>query len=87
MERTVEITNRAGIHVRPAAKIAEISNKYKSEIVFVKDNVEINAKSIMDVLTLMAGQGAKIVIRAEGPDAEQALNELEALIISKFNED
>jgi len=87
LERIVIISNKAGIHVRPAAKIAELANKFKSDILLNKDGVEVNAKSIMDVLTLAAGEGTRIIIKAEGEDANSALNELEALINSKFSEE
>lgn len=87
MEKTVIISNKAGIHVRPAAKIADLSNKFQSDIFFIKDGVEINAKSIMDILMLAAGQGAEISIKATGIDEIEAIRELESLINSKFSED
>lgn len=87
MEITLEISNKAGIHVRPAAKIADLANKFKANISLVKDDTEVNAKSIMDLLTLAAGEGTTIIIRAEGEDEADAINQLEKLIRSKFSEE
>ncbi|MBI5777987.1 MAG: HPr family phosphocarrier protein [Planctomycetes bacterium] len=87
MERIVRISNKSGIHVRPAAQIAETSNKFQANVVFIKDGIEVNAKSIMELLTLAAGEGTKITIKAEGADEAKALDALEALVNSKFSED
>jgi phosphocarrier protein len=87
LERTVTILNKAGIHVRPAAQIAELANKFKANIILAKDGVEVNAKSIMDLLTLSAGQGIKLIIKAEGEDSEEAIDAIESLINSKFSEE
>lgn len=87
MERTVKISNKSGIHVRPAAQIAELANKFQANITFVKDGNEINAKSIMDLLTLAAGEGTQIKIKAEGIDEKKAIDALESLVNSKFSED
>lgn len=86
MERIVKISNKTGIHVRPAAQIAELANKFQAHIAFVKDGTEVNAKSIMEILTLAAGEGTKIAIKAEGVDEIKALDALEALVNSKFSE-
>jgi phosphocarrier protein HPr len=87
LQKTVIITNKAGIHVRPAAKIADLANKFNSKIVFTKDGVDVNAKSIMDLLTLAATEGTSITIRAEGDDELTAVTEIEKLIQSKFSEE
>jgi len=87
LERTVKISNKSGIHVRPAAQIAELANKFQANITFVKDGNEINAKSIMDLLTLAAGEGTQIKIKAEGIDEKKAIDALESLVNSKFSED
>lgn len=87
MERIVKISNKSGIHVRPAAQIAEVSNKFQANVTFIKDGIEVNAKSIMELLTLAAGEGTKILIKAEGADEIRALDALEALVNSKFSED
>ena len=87
MERTVLISNKAGIHVRPAAKIADLANKFEANVLLIKDSTIVNAKSIMDVLTLAASEGTSITIRAEGPDQDKAIDELAALIDNKFSEE
>ena len=86
MERTVQIANKLGLHARAAAKLVTLAQKFKSEIHIRKDNREVSGKSIMGVMMLAAGKGSRITLRAEGPDAEKALDALEALIARKFDE-
>ena len=85
-ERTVQVENEAGIHARPAAEIVKLASKFKSEIVIVRDDLEVNAKSIMGVMMLAAECGATITLRATGDDAEAALDALCAVIANKFGE-
>ena len=85
-ERIVEVANEAGIHARPAAEIVKLAAKFRSEIVIIRDGLEVNAKSIMGVMMLAAECGASITIRAEGEDAEAALDALAELIANKFGE-
>ncbi|MFA5794658.1 MAG: HPr family phosphocarrier protein [Candidatus Brocadiia bacterium] len=87
MEKNVTIVNKLGIHVRPAAQMAELANKFKANIIITKNNYAVNAKSIMELLTLAAGQGTVLTLKADGDDAGQALESLEKLIGNKFNED
>ena len=87
MEKTIEVSNKAGIHVRPAAKIDDLANKFSANIYIIKDEIEVNAKSIMDLLTLVASEGTKITIKAKGTDEVEAINQLEKLIRSKFSEE
>jgi phosphocarrier protein HPr len=87
LEKNLIISNKSGIHVRPAAQIADVANKFDSDIIIMKDNTEVNAKSIMDILTLAAGQGTKITVRATGVDEKKAIEEIEFLIMSKFFEE
>lgn len=86
VERTVTIVNRQGLHARPAAEIVKLTSKYKSEVTLVRDDLEVNGKSIMGVMMLAAEQGASLQLRADGPDAEQVLEELSTLIANKFGE-
>ena len=86
-ERTITIKNKLGIHVRPAAQIAELANKYNANIVFTRDNLSANAKSIVELLTLGAVGQSTLTIKAEGPDAEPALTALTQLIEGKFGEE
>jgi phosphocarrier protein HPr len=85
-EREVKIINKLGIHARPAAEIVKTAGKYKSNIIIVRDDLEVNAKSIMGVMMLAAENGATIVLRANGDDAEAALDALTAVIANKFGE-
>jgi phosphocarrier protein HPr len=85
-ERTVTITNKYGIHARPAAEIVKTAAKFKSEITLVRDDVEVNGKSIMGVMMLAAEQGSTLLVRADGPDEAEALEALATLIASNFGE-
>jgi phosphocarrier protein len=87
IERTVTVSNRAGIHARPAAILVEKIQKFKSAIYMEKGPDRINAKSIMGVITLGAGYGTELTIRAEGEDETQAVETLVRLFESKFEED
>jgi phosphocarrier protein len=85
-ERTVEIVNKNGLHARPAAEIVKLAAKFKSEITIVKDDLDVNGKSIMGVMMLAAEHGSTILFRAEGPDADAALDALAMLVSNKFGE-
>ena len=85
-ERTVQIVNKAGLHARPAAEIVKLAAKYSSDITVVREDLEVNGKSIMGVMMLAAECGSTLQLKAEGPDAKEALDALEQLIESKFGE-
>jgi phosphocarrier protein len=85
--KEVVIENRLGMHARPAAMFVKLAAKFRSEIWVSKEAEEVNGKSIMGLMMLAAGQGSRLQLRCEGPDAEDALRELEQLIKSRFNED
>jgi phosphocarrier protein len=85
-EREVKILNKLGIHARPAAEIVKAAGKFKSNITIVRDDLEVNAKSIMGVMMLAAECGATVTLRAIGEDAEAALDALAGVIASKFGE-
>ncbi|MDQ6625203.1 MAG: HPr family phosphocarrier protein [Verrucomicrobiota bacterium] len=87
VEKEVTIVNRLGMHARPAARFVRVASRFRSEIWVEKDGEQINGKSIMGLMMLAAGQGSKLLIRCEGPDADRAMQELEELIAGKFNED
>ena len=87
IEKEITIINRLGMHARPAAMFVRIASRFRSEIWVKKGEEEINGKSIMGLMMLAAGQGSKLKIRCEGPDADKALEELEELINARFNED
>jgi phosphocarrier protein HPr len=86
VERTVQILNKNGLHARPAAEVVKIAAKFTSEITLARDDLEVNGKSIMGVMMLAAECGASVRLRAEGADAEQAVDALATLIANKFGE-
>jgi phosphocarrier protein HPr len=81
------IVNRMGMHARPASLIVKTADRYRSRIWIRKDDLEVNGKSIMGVMMLAAEPGATLVLRADGPDEEEALAALSQLIAEKFHED
>ncbi len=86
-ERTFTIKNKLGLHARAANMVVQTASNFASSITVTKDGIEANAKSIMGLLLLAACQGSKIVIRAKGKDAQEALKELGKLIEGKFGEE
>jgi len=87
IEKDLTIPNRLGLHARPAAMFVRIASRYRSEIWVSKEGEEVNGKSIMGLMMLAAGQGSKLRVRCEGPDADKAMEEIEALVKAGFNED
>jgi phosphocarrier protein len=86
VERTVQIVNSNGLHARPAAEIVKAAARYKSSVTLDRDGFEVNGKSIMGVMMLAAEYGATLTLRADGPDAEDAVEALAVLIANKFGE-
>ena len=86
VERSVQILNKNGLHARPAAEIVKTSARFQSDVTLVRDDMEVNGKSIMGVMMLAAECGSTLVLRAEGSDANEALEALAALILNKFGE-
>ena len=87
LEKEIMIVNRLGMHARPAAMFVRVASRFRAEVWVEKEGEEINGKSIMGLMMLAAGQGSKLKIRCEGPDADKLLEEIEQLIASKFSED
>ena len=87
IEKEVPIVNRLGLHARPAAMFVRIASRHRAEIWVSKEGEEVNGKSIMGLMMLAAGQGSKLRIRCDGPDADKAMEELEELVKAGFNED
>jgi phosphocarrier protein HPr len=85
-ERTVTIVNRNGVHARPAAEIVKTAGKFASNVTIVRDDLEVNGKSIMGVMMLAAECGSEIILRATGPDADAAIDALAQLVATKFGE-
>ncbi len=82
----IVISNKLGLHARAAAKLTQLTAKFKSEIFIAKGAQRVNAKSIMGVMMLAAGMGVTVKLDATGSDADQALAEIESLFDSKFGE-
>jgi phosphocarrier protein HPr len=80
------IGNKLGMHARPAAQFVKRASKYACEVWVEKDDEQVNGKSIMGLMMLAAGQGAKLTVTAEGADAESAVAELGSLIQSGFDD-
>jgi phosphocarrier protein HPr len=85
-EQDVQILNKNGLHARPAAEIVKAASKFKSEITIVRDDIEVNGKSIMGVMMLAAECGATITLRASGPDADDAIAAIASIVARKFGE-
>ncbi len=81
------VTNKLGIHARPAALFVKTASRFVCEIFVEKDGERINGKSIMGLMMLAAGPGSKLTIHAQGGDAPEALLELENLVKRKFDEE
>lgn len=86
-QETVTIKNRAGIHARPAALIVKTANKYDSEIFLEHENMRINAKSIMGIITLGANYKSIIQVIAEGDDEEEVVSAIVKLFENRFEEE
>ncbi len=85
-EETVRIPNRLGLHARPAAAFVKLSSSFRSHISVEKDGLEVNGKSIMGVMMLAAECGSRLRIRATGPDHDDAVASLAALVRDGFGE-
>jgi phosphocarrier protein HPr len=87
VSKELTVINDSGIHARPAALIVETATKFKSNVIFIKDGMRANAKSIMNIMLLAAEPGAVIKVETEGPDEGDALSAIEALFSSRFKYD
>ena len=87
ISRTVTIINKLGLHARAATRLVNCASAFKSELWVKNSEKTINGKSIMGVLTLAAGKGARLQIKADGPDQEEALEAAIDLISDRFGED
>ncbi|WP_462326282.1 HPr family phosphocarrier protein [Desulfobaculum sp.] len=81
------VRNELGLHARPAARLAQEAQRFAAEITLTMDEQEVDAKSILDILTLAAPQGCDLVVRANGDDAAEALKTLTELFQTRFGED
>ena len=85
--RELVVSNKQGIHARPASRFVRTANQFECEVFVEKDGERVNGKSIMGLMMLAAGPGCKITVIATGPDASRAVHELEALFKRKFEEE
>ena len=86
ISRDIEIKNKLGLHARAAAKLVHCAARFKSDIKVRKGDEEVDGKSIHGILLLAAGRGSVITVRADGADERAALDAVENLIDSKFDE-
>ncbi len=86
ISKTFTILNELGIHARSAAMIMEVANRYQAKVVLERDGREVDAKSILGILTLGCPKGSRVSVTAEGTDAQEAVEELGRLIENKFGE-
>jgi phosphocarrier protein HPr len=84
--REVEIVNRLGLHARASAKLTQLAAKYQCDVAMARNNRRVNAKSIMGVMMLAAGKGAKVTLETDGPDEAEAMEALVALVADYFGE-
>ena len=82
----IVVSNKLGLHARASAKLTQLAGRFRSEIFIARAGKRVNAKSIMGVMMLAAGRGTTVTVDAEGPDADQALLDIEALFNDKFGE-
>jgi phosphocarrier protein len=83
-QREVEILNKEGLNAAASAKLAQVASEYLSEVSVARRGRKVNAKSLMGVMMLVAGQGSRIVIETDGPDETEALEAIVALIANSF---
>jgi len=87
LEQTISIQNKLGLHARASAKLATEASHFKADIMLIKDDIEVNCKSIMGIMMLAACKGTELILRADGDDAEEALAAISALVNAHFGED
>lgn len=87
IEKELRISNALGLHGRASAKLAETASRFASDIRLLGEAGEVDAKSILDVMSVACGRGAVVKVRAVGPDAEAAVMAIEALVRNKFDEE
>jgi phosphocarrier protein HPr len=85
-QREIRIINKLGLHARAAAKVVHAANDFESKIFLGINGEEVNAKSILGLLTLAATQGTPLTLRAEGPDEDAAVEAISSLFADRFGE-
>ena len=87
VERSVKIQNELGLHARAATKLVQLASKFGCEVTLTKDGHEVNGKSIMGVLMLVASKGSTVTLKAKGDKAQECVDALAKLVDDKFGED
>ena len=87
IQDTARIINKLGLHARPSAQLVSTAWRYKSEVFFTKGDLRVNGKSIMGVMMLAAEQGCSLLVEVDGPDENEAMQALLAVIASGFGEE
>ncbi|MFO1307481.1 MAG: HPr family phosphocarrier protein [Burkholderiales bacterium] len=85
-QREIEIVNRLGLHARASAKLTQLASRFQSDVHIGRNGRRVNAKSIMGVMMLAAGKGSKVTLETSGPDEDEAMNALCALVADYFGE-
>ena len=86
LRQQIEIVNRLGLHARASAKLTQLAGSYKCDVWMTRDSRRVNAKSIMGVMMLAAAKGSSVELETDGPDEQDAMDALVALIEDKFGE-
>jgi len=87
IEREILVTNRLGLHARATARLVQLLSTYRCNVTLAAKGREVNAKSIMGVMLLAAGQGAEVILRVDGEDEVAAAEAVAALFARKFDEE
>jgi phosphocarrier protein len=87
VKKTFTIKNELGLHARAAGRLVETANRFKSVIRLERDGRQVDGRSLLDILTLACPKGTRVVIRAEGEDAREAISAIERLIEDRFGEE
>lgn len=87
LQEEMVIRNKLGMHLRPAQQVVQVVLKFRADVHFIRDGQRVNAKSIMGLLTLAAGKGARITVVCDGEDAEETMNAVRELVESGFGEE
>ena len=86
IKKSITISNKLGLHARASAKLTQLAAKYQCDVTMARNNRKVNAKSIMGVMMLAAGKGAKVTFETSGPDEDEALAAIVALVNDYFGE-
>lgn len=85
--KEIEIINKLGLHARASAKLTQTASQFRSEVWMERNGRRVNAKSIMGVMMLAAAKGTSVIVDIEGPDADEAMQAIEALVADRFGEE